>query len=170
MCLANTKFWVGDELASAEPVGLHASCIDSDLSPESSLMEWLLSQPTYLLYPEIEGIEKVEVLPAGKVFEKHLEGKFQVLVLDGTWRKTHKMLMQNPALQSLPRISITPIFESQYQIRKQKNRGSLATIEAIAQLLRELEPNNSSIENLDKSFLAMQEFLLSLRKNSKPRG
>lgn len=63
-----------------------------------------------------------------------------LLVPDGTWRKARKLIHQNPVLQDLPRLSLTAREASRYRLRKAPDDQSLATIEAIAQVLSELQP------------------------------
>lgn len=157
MCLSSAKLWVGDEVVSAQ-IQFSSEVV--------CLQTWLEQSTTYLLYPATQEGFFSKMLPAGDVLRSHPKQDFQILVLDGTWRKTHKLLMENPILQNLPRIMIAPKQLSNYQIRKQKDSGSLSTIEAISQLLTELEPHNETVCNLGKSFGLMQEFWLSLRRPS----
>lgn len=78
-----------------------------------------------------------------------------VLVLDGTWRKTHKMLCLNPRLAALTRLQIEPNTPSNYRIRKQKNALSLSTVEAVVQVLSSLENAPQRYAPLLQTFNAM---------------
>lgn len=78
-----------------------------------------------------------------------------VLVLDGTWRKTHKMLCLNPRLAALTRLQIEPNTPSNYRIRKQKNAQSLSTVEAVVQVLSTLENAPQRYAPLLEAFNAM---------------
>lgn len=176
LSMENAKLWVGELISECVLSVKDGHSIESKAQAPNdnldSLEKWIAQKPTFLLYPETDDV----LLTAGACAPERqvwgiseiakLNGNFRVLVLDGTWRKTHKMLMLNPQLQVLPRIAISPNKTSSYQIRKQKNNQSLATIEAIAELLNTLEPKSDHSEKLHQVFDKMQKFLLSLRVNS----
>lgn len=63
-----------------------------------------------------------------------------LVVPDGTWRKARQIISNNPLLQSLPRLSLSAAQPSQYKVRKAREPGALATIEAISEALVALEP------------------------------
>lgn len=65
--------------------------------------------------------------------------KTVVFVLDATWRITQQMLRRSPCLQSLPQIRFAPQQPSQYRIRKQPEPHCLSTVEAVSELLYQLE-------------------------------
>jgi DTW domain-containing protein YfiP len=60
-------------------------------------------------------------------------------VLDGTWRKSRKMLYQNPLLQQLPRLALRDMPASRYLIRKAHRSDQLSTLEATCTALMQLE-------------------------------
>jgi len=64
-----------------------------------------------------------------------------LLFLDGSWRKTKKMLYDYPQISALPKLSLSPDFISRYKIRKEPNTQSISTIEAIVHTLSYLENN-----------------------------
>lgn len=93
-----------------------------------------------------------------------------LVVLDATWRKSRKMLMQSPALQGLPRLPLpdnaTP---SGYAIRKAHQPHQLSTLEATCAALTHLEQNATQFAPVLKAFsgfVAQQQQLTSQR--SKP--
>ena len=63
----------------------------------------------------------------------------RLVVLDGTWRKSRKLLHLNPALQRLPRLALTEPPPSQYTIRKAHRPEQLSTLEATCLALAQLE-------------------------------
>jgi DTW domain-containing protein YfiP len=65
--------------------------------------------------------------------------KLRLVVLDGTWRKSRKMLYANPLLQSLPRLALSDPPASQYLIRKAHGAHQLSTLEATCYALMQLE-------------------------------
>ena len=63
-----------------------------------------------------------------------------LLLLDGTWRKTRRMIYENPWLSSLPRLSLDiTAANSNYRIRKAEKPGQLSTLEAACQAINQLE-------------------------------
>jgi DTW domain-containing protein len=93
-----------------------------------------------LLFPETPdekslGIAPPPPFPAGQ----HAPSALRLVVLDGTWRKSRKMLYLNPALQALPRLALHDVPVSQYRIRKAHLPDQLSTLEAAALALEQLE-------------------------------
>lgn len=106
--------------------------------PESGKM-----QPV-LLYPESP--DTPSVLP-------DLAGPpLRLVVLDATWRKSRKMLALNPALQALPRLSLSAPPPSQYRIRKAHKPGQLSTLEAVCHALAQLEGDAARYQPLLQAF------------------
>ena len=162
LSLQNCRVWVGE-----------------DFTDEATLHSWLASGEVFLLYPEIEALKQVsgvssdflgdlsyqvEAVRAGYSIEK-----IKLLILDGTWRKTHKMMMQNSFLHGLKRLQLNPQTPSAYKIRKQRDAGSLSTVEAIYLALSQLElsePEAGKFEPLLEAFEKMVAQQLAFR--SKP--
>jgi DTW domain-containing protein len=63
----------------------------------------------------------------------------RLVILDGTWRKTRKMLHHNPLLRQLPRLPLSDPPPSQYRIRKAHRPEQLSTLEATCHALMQLE-------------------------------
>ncbi len=64
----------------------------------------------------------------------------RLVVLDGTWRKSLRMLHANPLLQTLPRWSLAPTRVARYGVlRKARRPAQLSTLEATCAALAELE-------------------------------
>lgn len=84
-----------------------------------------------LLFP---GADAVELVPANDGRPRRL------VLLDGTWRKSRKLLYLNPVLQALPQVRLVDGLVSRYRIRKVPVPGALATIEAGAEALSVLHP------------------------------
>ena len=63
----------------------------------------------------------------------------RLVVLDGTWRKSRKMLYQSPPLQALPRLALRGLPPSHYRIRKAHLPDQLSTLEATCAALAQLE-------------------------------
>jgi DTW domain-containing protein YfiP len=85
-----------------------------------------------LLYPAGERAAEAACGPG--------EAPTQLVVLDGTWRKSLRMLMSNPGLQRLPRHALAPTAPGVYRaLRKAPRPGQLSTLEATCAALAELE-------------------------------
>ncbi len=78
------------------------------------------------------------------------------IVLDGTWRKTKKLFLSNPWLETLPAYHFAAPPRSQYRIRKSPRADGLATAEAIRQLLALVAPG-TRYERLDTAMRALVE-------------
>lgn len=63
----------------------------------------------------------------------------RLVVLDGTWRKSRKILCRNPLLQALPRLALQGMPASHYRIRKAHAPDQLSTLEATAYALMRLD-------------------------------
>lgn len=62
-----------------------------------------------------------------------------LIFLDASWRKSHRMLMESPDLQALPKVALQLMQPSRYRIRKARYEASLSTLEAIVHTLAFLE-------------------------------
>ncbi|WP_321326534.1 tRNA-uridine aminocarboxypropyltransferase [Thiomicrorhabdus sp.] len=150
LSLCKVSYWVGESL--------------DDLP---GLVNWLdQDEKVYLLYPDIENQTEAYYSYSIKELTQSAMSKqgIKILVLDGTWRKTYKMMQLNSALRQLDRIELNPLNESQYKIRKQKDQQSLATIEAIYELLAQLENNPTKFQPLLDAFESIQNQQLAFRK------
>jgi DTW domain-containing protein YfiP len=83
--------------------------------------------------------------------------RLRLVVLDGTWRKSRRMLWANPALQRLPRLALDDVPPSRYAIRKAHAAHQLSTLEAVECALRQLEPGNAAIAALGEAMQAFME-------------
>lgn len=86
--------------------------------------------PSYLLFPADDALAPSSLVAAGPL---------RLIVPDGTWRKARKLLYLNPWLAALPRIALPEGLASRYRLRKAPEPGALATVEAIATALNQLE-------------------------------
>lgn len=76
----------------------------------------------------------------------------RLVVLDGTWRKSRKMLYLNPLLQKLPRLPLRNPPPSRYLIRKAHSPGQLSTLEATCYALMQLEKSEEKYQSLLDAF------------------
>lgn len=153
LSLKKEKLWVGESLC--------------DLP---GLVDWLNEgQNVYLLYPAIDNQKETyhsysTKSIVNKFQKKETDQLTKVLVLDGTWRKTFKIMQLNPQLRALNRIELNPVLASQYRVRKQKDEQSLSTVEAIYEVLSQLEGNTEKYQPLLDAFESMQNQQLAFRE------
>ncbi|TDP74910.1 tRNA-uridine aminocarboxypropyltransferase [Roseateles toxinivorans] len=117
-----------------------------------------------LLYPETApGQGLATPIPLDEARLQPANG-LRLIVIDGTWRKSLKMLHLNPWLQALPRLRLQATPPSQYRIRRAHAEHQLSTLEAIALALQQLEGGEPSpLWNVLRQFVARQEALASER-------
>jgi DTW domain-containing protein YfiP len=78
--------------------------------------------------------------------------QLRLILLDGTWRKSRKMLYLNPLLQQLPRLALTDCGPSRYHIRKAQGQDQLSSLEASCYALRHLENEQVDYQPLLNAF------------------
>jgi DTW domain-containing protein YfiP len=98
-----------------------------------------------LLYPATPGAPA----PAAELSQPE---RLRLVVLDGTWRKSRKMLYLNPLLQQLPRLALDEVPASNYRIRKAHAPHQLSTLEATAYALAQMEKNPLHYQPLMAAF------------------
>jgi DTW domain-containing protein YfiP len=107
-----------------------------------------------LLYPETAN-ELALGLPTPPVLApKWLDdpSQLRLIVLDGTWRKSRKILYLNPLLQQLPRLSLQDMPASSYRIRRAHAPDQLSTLEATCAALTQLEGDAGKFQPLLAAF------------------
>lgn len=115
---------------------------------------WQPGRQPVLLYPDTAG-ELALGSPAPPPLDerlRHCPSGVLLVVLDGTWRKSRKMLYQNPLLQTLPRLPLSAMPASQYVIRKAHAPDQLSTLEASCYALGQLEGVPARYQPLLASF------------------
>ncbi|MBN2606040.1 MAG: DTW domain-containing protein [Thiotrichales bacterium] len=145
--LSQSHFLVGEQFSSDE------------------LSHLVQHKQTFLLYPASEE-ESVMTYSTEEVRAQFPLENCRVLILDGTWKKTRKMLYLNPELAAMPRIMLQPQQPSEYRIRKQKNAQSLSTLEAVMALLSELEQSSQyhRLQNVMDALVAQHETWIGTEK------
>ena len=139
LCLPHSRVMVGEEFDSAElEAALHgrwASRADADADADSAPRHSLLLYPDTAEQDAALGLAAASPLPLP--WPQPPE-RLRLVVIDGTWRKSRKMLYLNPALQALPRLPLQNVEDSGYAIRKAHLPGQLSSFEAAAQALAQL--------------------------------
>jgi DTW domain-containing protein YfiP len=147
LCLPKSRIVVGEEF---DAQSLH-SLLHDPWPPATGELQNSLSPYPVLLYPPAAGAgsNEPDVLPASPA--EHA-GPCRLIVLDGTWRKSRKMLHRNPQLERLPRLSLSDFPSSAYHIRKAHRPEQLSTLEAACHALMRLEKNVERFQPLLNAF------------------
>jgi DTW domain-containing protein len=134
-------------------------------APEA--LEALLHRPgrdTRLLYPD------VPAAPAPSAPGKTASAPLRLVVLDATWRKSLRMLLEHPALAALPRLSLDAPEPTRYRaIRAARRADQISTLEATVRALAMLEgPSFDAAPLLD----AFDRFVagVAARHRARPSG
>ncbi|SFA85916.1 DTW domain-containing protein YfiP [Collimonas sp. OK607] len=119
-----------------------------------TLLQPAQARYTILLYPDSPDDKGLNLATPPQLDPALLLDPAQVrlIVLDGTWRKSRKMLYLNPLLQQLPRLSLSNTPASRYVIRKAHSPGQLSTLEATCYALMQLEQNEEKYQPLLTAF------------------
>jgi DTW domain-containing protein len=151
---------------------LHLSLTNSRILIGEVFAEDLLhsTKNALLLYPTSPedhslGISAPAVFDS--VWLKDLKN-IQLIIIDGTWRKSRKILCKNPYLQTLPRLPLTNLPAGQYTIRKARKPHQLSTFEAAIAALAQLEKNIAKFVQLEQSFIAFNAMLTAQLKRQTP--
>ena len=148
-CLPGSRLWTGERFPAAE---LEAALQAGGRRP-------------LLLYPDTPdpralGMAAPPPLDPALLAEP---AALRLVVLDGTWRKSRKMLYLNPALQRLPRLPLgaTPPSHraDRYRIRKAHLPDQLSTLEASCHALAQIEGDAAKFQPL---LAAMDDFVSML--------
>jgi DTW domain-containing protein YfiP len=159
---------VGQAKGSARLLHLslpHSALVTGEVFGEASLQA-LISEPlpgqseanapgyTILLYPDSPQHQALG-LPAPPALDPERlrePSRLRLIVLDGTWRKSRKMLYLNPLLHQLPRLALQDMPASHYRIRKAHKPDQLSTLEATCAALAQLEGQAESFAPLLAAF------------------
>lgn len=108
-------------------LGLSDCVLSTVNTPDAALLQL---EDCVVLYPG-EGSQPLSRLRSGPVTG--------LLFLDGTWRKSKRMLLESPALAALPRYHLESPEPTRYRIRREPRAHAISTLEAIVQSLEFLE-------------------------------
>lgn len=103
-------------------------------------LQALLHRPgriTRLLYPDVPA---APAPPVAKQAPMTSDVQVRLVVLDATWRKSLRLLLEHPALAALPRLSLHAPAPTRYRaIRAARRADQVSTLEATVQALAMLE-------------------------------
>lgn len=141
-------------------LSLAGSCLQVGECFAAEQLQALLHEPSHqplLLYPDSVPAATAsgsrDPSPASPAGQGVASAKpIRLIVLDGTWRKSRKMLYCNPALQALPRFSLRDLPPSHYRLRKAHRPDQLSTLEAVCHALAQLEQDQAKYAPLLAAF------------------
>lgn len=133
LCLRNSQIVVGEQFDDAQLKSLLGD-----------------TKQNLLLYPA--GPEDLSLTPES--LTNHHTQQLRLVVIDGTWRKSRKMLHLNPSLSQLPRLALEGLAPGEYHIRKAQASHQLSTLEATATALAMLESDTHRYLPLKTAFRA----------------
>lgn len=160
LCLPHSRLVVGEvfeEQALRQLLTMPFSALPGAAPPSARH-----SVQPMLLYPETPGDTAQPraqwlgdaaalTLPASAM-SAVLPTRLRLVVLDGTWRKSRKMLHLNPALQHLPRLPLHDLPASRYRIRQAHQPDQRSTLEATCAALMQLEGQSEPFSPLLTAF------------------
>lgn len=116
---------------------------------------------TILLYPTTPEDHSLGITPPPELDSAILANldNIRLIIIDGTWRKSRKILCKNPYLQSLPRLVLLDLPASGYSIRKARKSDQLSTLEAACAALGQLEQNIEKFEPIVQAFVAFNKLI-----------
>jgi DTW domain-containing protein YfiP len=94
-----------------------------------------------------------------------------LIVIDGTWPLAKKVVSRNPVLAKLPRVGFTPRRPSNYRIRAEPAEHCVSTIEAVVEILGQLEGDQPRFDTMLRAFEYMVDTQLECqeRRTEPPR-
>lgn len=144
LCLPHSRLLTGEVFTDEELFSAPSASAETPSRTRQSL----------LLYPDMPQDRALGIAAPPTLSPEALRepAVLRLVVLDGTWRKSRKMLYLNPALQQLPRLSLRGLPPSRYQLRKAHQPDQLSTLEATCAALMQLEGDAGKFEPLLTAF------------------
>ena len=158
LSLAHSRLVTGEQFTEAELRALLTERFGQQGPPEPA-------RHAVLLYPESAQDAALGIATSPPLDPIWLEdpAQLRLVVLDGTWRKSRKMLHLNPLLQQLPRLALPRLPPSRYRIRKARQLHQLSTLEASCAALAQLQDDAKPFEPLLAAFDGLVAHLLQAR-------
>jgi DTW domain-containing protein len=156
LSLPHSALAVGEVFAEAQLQALISAPLDSQTPAHPPAFKPQYPIFTILLYPDSPpdhthalGLPAPPALAPERLRDP---SRLRLIVLDGTWRKSRKMLYLNPLLHALPRLALRDMPASSYRIRKAHKPDQLSTLEATCAALAQLEGDAKRFEPLLRAF------------------
>jgi DTW domain-containing protein len=151
LSLPHSALAVGEVFTEAALQALISAPLDSQTP---ALPPAFKPRYTILLYPDSPQDQALGLPAPPALAPERLRdpSRLRLIVLDGTWRKSRKMLYLNPLLHALPRLALRDMPASSYRIRKAHKPDQLSTLEATCAALAQLESDAGRFAPLLRAF------------------
>ncbi len=148
LSLAHSKLVVGEKFSETHLQALLTEPLASQQDAASR------PKRPILLYPDTPPDPSLPVAVPPPLTPGYLADPagLRLIVLDGTWRKSRKMLYLNPLLQHLPRLTLSDTGGSNYRIRKAHKPDQLSTLEATCAALAQINGGTEPFQPLLSAF------------------
>ena len=132
------------------------------IEPGSDLLNSALPDNAVLVYPGTDAIRVAPCAPTqgnDVIPDRSLDKPDDVslVFIDATWRRSKRILFEQPALQRLPRYQLTQVPPPRYTLRKASGRDALSTLEAIVEMLACLDPTR--LDNYRRLLATMDQMV-----------
>ena len=147
LSLAHSRLVVGEEFAEPELLALLVAPLQAQATSPGP-------RHAVLLYPDTPSNQAPDTPAPPRLAPAVLRepSQLRLIVLDGTWRKSRKMLALNPLLQQIPRLALRDMPASRYLIRAAHLPDQLSTLEATCAALLQLEGHRAQVQPLLTAF------------------
>jgi DTW domain-containing protein len=147
LCLPDSQLLVGEVFDSIDLISKKQSLLLYPVTHEDHSLG--IAKP-----PELSNVSLLDL------------NTIRLIIIDGTWRKSRKILCKNPYLQTLPRLVLKDLPDGQYSIRKARKSHQLSTMEAACVALSQLEGSKTKFAPLGESFKAFNALIAQQMKFS----
>lgn len=143
----------------------NSQLLTGEVFEDGLLKNSLSTKNTILLYPIMPEDHSLGISSPPELNPIWLEelSNIRLIIIDGTWRKSRKILIKNPYLQTLPRLVLQDLPAGQYTIRKARKPHQLSTLEAACAALAQMEHhkngNKAKFQPITESFSAFNAFI-----------
>jgi DTW domain-containing protein YfiP len=137
LALAGSRLLVGDRWPTAPDPSGPGQLPDPAAAPAPHRRD-------VLLYPATPGDAALPAPPPLETAWLAQPTLLRLVVIDGTWRKSRRMLYDSPWLQSLPRLALADPPPSRYRVRRARGGQQRSTFEAVLLALAALAPNDAA--------------------------
>lgn len=139
----------------------NSQLLTGEVFEDGLLKNSLSTKNTILLYPITPEDHSLGISPPLELNPIALKdlSNIRLIIIDGTWRKSRKILCKNPYLQTLPRLALNDLPVGRYTIRKARKEHQLSTLEATSAALAQLEANTQKFEPIFQAFIGFNAFI-----------
>jgi len=125
-----------------------------------------------LSYPAAAGPRTAVLFPGEDALPPAVLGEgepWTLIVVDGTWSQARKLVRKDPVLSALPRIGFQPERPGNYRIRREPSAECLATVEAVAEVLAQVEGAPERFDSMIKAFTHMVDLQIAAASDAGAR-